>query len=261
MKGKITYILALLLVVASCSVKEDRRDCPCWLDYHFQECSRQAITVSAWNDGQIFTEPVDIRDYPEFYERTVPKGYVTTTVHSGRTRMAVRRDSLVIAQGYDCDSIFTHHNLVDCRYEFAHDTVRLHKQYSTVHLKMEKDTPGPYPFRLVVRGNVCGLNYLTNEPLLGVFRLPLVEKSDCYYEFRIPRQADDSLVMDIYRGDELIETLEFGRTIAEYMAKEGTFNWNSLDLGDIYIGVDYARTRVTVQIEPWDSEEIPEIVI
>lgn len=261
MKRRITYILAAVTAVVSCSVKEDRVDCPCWLDYHLQECSREAITVSAWNEGQIFIEPIDIRDYAEFYERTVPKGMVTTAVFSGKTRMAVRRDSLVIARGFECDSIWAHHNLVDCNWEFAHDTVRLHKQYSTVHLKMDNDKDEPYPFRLVVRSNICGLDFKTNEPLYGAFEVELKEWKNNNYEFRIPRQADDSMTMDIYRGEELLNTLPFGKTIAEAMREENSFTWNSLDLGDIYIGVDYARTRVTVSVEPWDSEEIPEIVI
>ena len=42
---------AFLLALTACSVKEDRQECPCWLDVDVTGCGKIArnVTVSAWN--------------------------------------------------------------------------------------------------------------------------------------------------------------------------------------------------------------------
>lgn len=255
-------LMAGLLVLTSC-IKEDRTDCPCWLDIFVGRCEPIArnITVSAFSPGRIFAERIDVRDYPEYYEHTVEKGTVTVGVFAGRTRQDVQGDTLLIRMGCECDSIFTHNSVVDCRYEFARDTVVLHKQFSTVFLKMENPEGGSYPFRLVIRGPVSGIRYTDNEPVRGVFEHEIEEHSDSEYRFRIPRQTDDSITMDVYDGNTLIQTLPLGESIARAMREDGAFTWSSLDLGDIYIGVDYARTSVTVRVNAWEKGDEYHVII
>ena len=77
---------ALALAMASCSVKEDRTPCPCWLGIHITpslEHSRD-LTVSAWDQDRIFAQTVSVADYPDEYEHTVPKGHVTVSAYCGR---------------------------------------------------------------------------------------------------------------------------------------------------------------------------------
>ena len=77
---------ALALAMASCSVKEDRTPCPCWLGIHITpslEHSRD-LTVSAWDQDRIFSRTVAVADYPNSYEQTVPKGHVTVAAYCGR---------------------------------------------------------------------------------------------------------------------------------------------------------------------------------
>jgi|GEM_PF-1441914 len=254
----LTLALSLLLSVA-CSVKEDRTDCPCWLDYHFHVYPRNLIHLSAWNGEQLFMEEINLSDYPKYYERTLSRGMVTTAAFVGKSRMSIRQDSLIIPRGFDCDSLLTYHNLVDCRGDSAQDTVKLHKQYSTIYLKMTNDEPGPYPFRLVVRSNVCGLRYTTDEPLDGEFEIELQETFEYNsYEFRIPRQKDGSMAMDVYRGEEQIGSINLGSAILEMMSSSEAFNWDSPDLGDIYLNVDLAKSKISVQVEPWNNLDISE---
>lgn len=255
-------MLAALLCL-SC-VKENRVDCPCWLDIFVGECEPIArnVTVSAHNNGRIFSEEIDVRDYPDFYEHTVGKGLVNVAAYAGRIYQVEHYDTLQIRRGYQCDSIFSHHNTVECFYEFAYDTLRLHKQFSTVFLKMDNPEGGPYPFRLVVKGNVNGIRFTDNEPTLGPFEYELQEYKDNEFRFRIPRQLDNSLIMEVYdKNDILLETLPFGEAIAAHMKDDGSFTWKSLDLGDIYIGVDYSRAIVSVVVNAWTPGDSFQIII
>lgn len=259
-----TYIAGLLFLTALTGcIKEDRVDCPCWLDIFVSECESisRDVTISAYNHGRIFTEKIDVRDYPQFYEHTVGKGLVNVTAYAGRVYQTEHEDTLQIRRGYQCDSLFTRHADVECYYEFAYDTLRLHKQFSTVFLKMENPAGGKYPFRLVVKGNVNGIRLTDSEPTLGIFEHELTEREDGTFRFRIPRQIDNSLVMEVYEDDVLIETLPFGEAIAQHMKDDGSFTWHSLDLGDIYIGVDYARTIVSVAVNAWTQGDSFQVII
>lgn len=263
MRKTIIAVAAVAALLSSC-IKENRSDCPCWLDIHVRECDPIArdLTIAAYNNGRIFSETIDIQDYPDYYEHTVRKGTVEVTAYAGRVYQTEHMDTLRIRRGYQCDSIFSHHSTVECYYEFAHDTVRLHKQFSTVFLKMENPDGGRYPFRLVVKGNVNGIRVSDSEPVLGVFEHELQERGEGEFRFRIPRQIDDSLVMEVYDGDGvLVETLPFGEEIARHMKDEGSFTWRSLDLGDIYIGVDYSRTIASVLVNAWTPGDSFQVII
>ena len=88
---------ALTLVVASCSVKEDRTPCPCWLGIHISpslDYSRD-LTVSAWNEDRIFSQTVSVADYPDEYEQTVPKGHVTVSAYCGRKVSTEERGRII----------------------------------------------------------------------------------------------------------------------------------------------------------------------
>ena len=84
-KTKTLIILAALLSLAACSIKEDRTPCPCWLSINFTRVSQKNVNVAAWGEDELFSERIAVKDYQETesYEKTVPKGYVYTSVVSG----------------------------------------------------------------------------------------------------------------------------------------------------------------------------------
>jgi hypothetical protein len=69
--NRIYLITAMLtaFVLSSCSVKEDRTPCPCWLCLDITPAKEYSkdVTLSAWNEGRIFSQTVSIADYPSSY--------------------------------------------------------------------------------------------------------------------------------------------------------------------------------------------------
>ena len=258
----IAIVPAAATLLCACSVKEDRTDCPCWLDIIVSGCAPtgREVTVGAFgSDGAaMFSERIDIADYPDCYEREVRKGYVTTAVHTTLRRMGARRDSLLIPRGFDCDSLYIHNNIVDCRWEYARDTAVMHKNFSTVHMRMENPSGGSYPYTLTVRGDVCGIRSTDCTPLMGAFEHVPEEVTECSYVFRLPRQADDSLVLELRDGDG---TLAGEIPIGEYIALIEDFSWSALDLKDIWIGVDYARSSLYISVNDWEVGQVFDLVI
>ena len=250
---------ALALAMASCSVKEDRTPCPCWLGIHITpslEHSRD-LTVSAWDQDRIFSRTVAVADYPDSYEQTVPKGHVTVAAYCGRRTAVEEGGRIIIPHGCESDPVWAHLSLVDCTGEFARDTVQMCKQWATVHLKIENSSDEEYPYTLAVESDVCGFDIRDLSPVVGAFRYPLTLDSQESCSFRLPRQRDDSrAIITVSSGQERLDDLPLHQWI------EATgYSWHDRNLKDIYIGVDYVRAEVTIVIQGWAEGESYEITL
>lgn len=243
---------AALMSAAACSVKEDRFPCPCWLSIDFGSCSARTVSVAAWNDTHIFSERIAVKDYSEdnIYEKTVPKGYVSTSVIAGERDMERAGTRLSIPLGHDADSIWAHAASVECLGEFARDTAFLHKQFARVFMKVEVPLSGQYPYSFTVTSDVCGMDMRDLMPVEGAFKVELVldEQNTCM--FCLPRQKEDGgdLKLLIQERGQVIETIP----LAAWISSMG-YSWVQKDLEDIYIGVDYAKAEVSISVNGWDD--------
>lgn len=256
---KAILITLAAAALASCSVKEDRTPCPCWLNVDLDGCLEYStdVTVAAWNDRNIYMENVSAADYADGYEKPVPKGHVTSTVFCGLIRSTHSAGRITIPYGEQADPLRAHRNLVECTGEFARDTAVMNKQYATVYLKIEETTEEEYPFGLEVESDVNGIEISSLRPTDGAFRYPLTLSSDRTCQVRLPRQKDDSRpVIVVY--DKGIETDRL--PLWEWILKTG-YSWRDRDLKDIYIGVDYVRAEVSVAIQGWEPGESIDIIL
>ena len=132
-------LVAALIGAASCSIKEDRTPCPCWLSIDLSRCSQNSVTVAAWAEPELFSARDAVQDYkdPDSYEKTVPKGYVNTSVVTGEREMRRSGARLIIPLGHDAASIYAHAGAIECFGEFAKDTAMLHKQFARVFVNVE----------------------------------------------------------------------------------------------------------------------------
>ena len=242
-------VTVLLAGVLSCSVKEPRQECPCWLDVDVSRCRTVArnVTVTTWNPALLFSEGIDVEDYPDCYERTVPKGFVTVSVHAGRKNQELSGESLVIPDGKPCDSLWVHRGLVDCNGEFAFDTAVLHKQFATVYMTIENlSQDDEYPYSLILHSDYDGLRLSDCTPHAGKWTLPLGRNPDGTFSFRVPRQGGGSLRIDLLLDGEKVDSYPIG----EHIARAG-YSWLSEDLEDIRIGMDYGRSEIHISVESW----------
>ena len=252
-KTKTLIIMAAALILAaSCSIKEDRSPCPCWLSIDFSRCTQNSVTVAAWGEEEIFSERVAVQDYQEseIYEKTVPKGYVNTSVITGEREMKRSGARLIIPQGHDADSIYAHAGTIECFGEFAKDTAELHKQFARVFMSVEIPQGHEYPYTFRACSDVCGMDMRDLSPVEGEFKIDLKLDEDNICMFCLPRQRENGgdLKLLIYEDEEVIETIP----LADWINKMG-YNWLKKDLEDIYIGVDYAKAEVSISIRGWDD--------
>lgn len=256
-------IAAFALLVESCSVKESRWPCPCYLVFEPQESAlpqkQGCFLLSVYDDGASAREELrcDILWSSILSDDSsvkVSKGDKLISILDGLQGGTISEDNFLIAEGCQCDSIYACCSRVQCHGELAYVPVYSHKQFATVFLKMENGEQPYYPYSLAVVGSVDGFNLLSLEPHSGNFRYtcdPYLGENE--FRFRIPRQADASMALELWdksaeQPDAPLESIPLGGYILE-----SGYDWQADSLPDIYLGVDYARAELTININDWET--------
>jgi hypothetical protein len=85
-----------------------------------------------------------------------------------------------------------------------------------------------------------------------------VEVEDNIYNVTVPRQKDDSLVLEVYHKDD--GSLLTRQPLGEIIRKKG-YDWTVPDLPDIGIGIDMSEAGFLVEVEAWKLSETVTIIL
>ena len=225
----ITGLMALL----SCSVKEDRGDCPCWLTIR---ASYPNEVVSAWYGLQPIFEDLNGQQV----DRQVPRGIVDVVASRGK---------FIAQEGHQMNELFASLTQVDTQCEEAEVIPYLHKQFARVSLEFEGTEEGRVERILQVQGNIKGADKHTLQPLEGTFRCTPDEVQEGGYEVRVPRQKDDSLTLLQYDLDgKELDPIPLG-----YLIKKAGFDWTQESLGDVAILANMPEMRFQITVMDWEG--------
>ena len=252
-------MLTVAISAISCSIKEDRTPCPCWLDIDITSCAKHTneVTLAGYNGSRLFSETVAVADYPNTYEAVVTKGMVTCTAFIGLKESRIEGSMILIPEGSESDQIRAHSALVDCTGESAMDKVELYRQYATVHLSMKGEDAGVNPYDLRIIGDVCGIDITSLSPVAGAFQFSPKKDSDGTWIFRLPRQNEDTRIRaELLLDGSVVDLLP----LHEWIRQTG-YSWIERDLKEIYIGVDFGQCSVSVTIQGWNEGESIDIRI
>lgn len=260
MKMKLSEVMTCILcmsVFAGCSIKEDRSVCPCRLVLDFSDVDtltvRAADLMVSSSDGLIFKDSVDFAAVGKEYVADVPHGELMVNVWSGAEGFHDEDEGIVIPFGYGCPPVFMHSSSVDAVGEICREKVVMHKNHC--RLSVEVKGRDDVPYSLTVRGNVCG--YMTDgSPAEGAFSCVAYPDGGGKVTVSLPRQLDNSLLLDIDDGSGIMKTFALG----EYIAASG-YDWTAPDLEDLSIVVDYFATVLTIHVRWWDKEYEFDIVL
>lgn len=248
--------VAILPFIVCCSVKEDRDGCPCWLQIDLSTCSHYAESVSlkGWTDsGSVFGVQVVKEDFAPDHEEEVPRAMIHYSASSGLDSNMHSGLSVVIPEGSQSDRIYAYRADVPAFGETAYDKVSLHKQYAAVAVRID-DNHNDYS--VAVRSLWNGLRLDDLSPVAGRFIFVPEKTEDRVWYFRLPRQGDDTLVMDITGPDGYTYPLDLGGLI-----RETGYDWNAVDLDDIMLGVDYVTGDISIEVIPWQEGLIYDEII
>lgn len=253
MSEKISHVLVaclcftmLQMLVAGCSVKEDRSLCPCRLMLDFSSLDTslfKSIDVRAESSaGLLFFDTVSAMDFSSEYVRNVPKGFLRVSVWSGMDG----EDALQIPYGVECPPLYMGVFDVDASGETCMQKVVLHKNHCRLTVRMEGRDDVPYS--LTFRGKVSGYGFdgsLSGEGFCSV----AYPDQEGHLHTVLPRQADSSLMMDLDDGYGFFKTFALG----EYMEQSG-YDWAAESLSDAEVVLDYYVTHIKISVLGWDEE-------
>lgn len=242
-------IMTAMMMMSACSVKEDRGPCPCFLELDINAAdgapSGSADILIFSEDGFMLRDTLDFWKDEGLYSVSVPRGGLHVRVWSGGGRY-VSENGLHIPSGQGCPRIFMHDSDVLAEGEYVREEVYMRKNHCVLTLVCEGE--GGSFSDMVLKGNVAGYDEF-GEPLPGYFEFALDEESEAGYEAVLPRQTDDSLMLDLEdsKGNQI--SFSLGR----YIAASG-YDWSAPDLDDVTVTLDYALTEIRLNIDGWESE-------
>jgi len=242
--------LALFAATLSCTVKEDRGPCPCYLQVTFTDPEASGpVELMGWNGSMLFRDRVRIEDCRPHWARPVEKGTLVLSACKGTGYVVPELHRAAIPVNCQADSLYAYHGMVDATGETACAEVSLRKQFATVFLDIRKPAEVVRTCRFLVEGNTAGFDLLDFAPVPGLFHYqPEPADGEEIVTFRIPRQADDALQVTIRPGDGPAARFPLG----EYIRQLG-YSWKSEELQDIYVAVDLARGLVELRVADWEQ--------
>ena len=286
--------MAGILLLSSCSVKEDRSGCPCWMtvdlskvaESRWKSPERQSSTeyqmvTKSLESRQHIAESVVLRlrgnsdedevDYAFKMTETVntevgaleyevPRGSVGVSVIGMPDRVGhdgiagYDGDEIRIPVGEQMDSLYGFFRMFYTRCESVLCDVELHKEFCTVSFTLGDDGYIS-PYDLEVWGNVAGVSPWDLMPLEGDFRFA-PSQEDGVYRVRVPRQVDNSLELVMLEDSEIVDRLPLG----EYITRSG-YDWTAEDLADVSVVLDLEKQQVMITVSGWDGVVVMDIVI
>ncbi len=272
-------ILQLLITCPGCSVKENRDSCPCRLELEFSgedalRCRGGVILtllgISGAAGGYAFRDTVmdETAENKVVWSADVPKGkMIVNSVWPDDIRLeqAIQAGQMVsIPAGKDCPMLWFCSKEISLEREAVRQSMTLAKNYCHLVLRVEDTSGEPFPFRMEVRGNVCGYN-LDGTLQSGKFvaEVKYAGEDEALHGsgavegyINLPRQKDNSLCLDIISEDDKVRTFALGNYI-----EDSGYDWSSENLKDITMTIDYARTSIGFHIGAWEKYEHFEVVI
>ena len=213
-KAIVLLFAAGLLAANGCTVKEDRKPCPCYLDVDYRELLSSGLFAGepGMVDVAVFLPELSARtthplaSCPEMEEKTVSRDTARVVALVGNRlpdSFPDRTTQIRYEAGNQMDSLYVHTAEVDCSGEESTCVLRPLKQFSTLTFTDEEDGAILRSYNLVVRGTTCGLDAADLSALDGPY-LYTVQERDRYgrISVRIPRQKESSLILDFYDKED-----------------------------------------------------------
>lgn len=255
-------LLTLTLTLASCSVKEDRSECPCWLTVDVSKIDADFCSIlntRCFTDlEEQFSDTINVRVFQDStYERTVKRGVVDLTFWKGHESALKANDVIgAVSLGNEADSLYAGRFENDfSRKEITSAKASLHKQFATIGIDFRGYVQA-LKAKVVVESNYNGLDIKHFTPASGSYRRQLSragESGDDAYLFnsRLLRQGEDTkLYLKFYGTGNTKDNPSWTADLGA-MLREIGYDWTKEDLEDIRFIID--GYNVGVQVEDWDE--------
>ena len=245
---------AILLGCTSCSVKEDRSVCPCFLTVDLSTVlDAESTSPSLWNKGldlllisggnPFVHDRISYEEALYKYEYLVPRTDNGVIGILGADNGVIDGDRMLLPEGSQSDALYVSSEMVPCQGETAFSSLKMFKQFSKVEITGLQS----FDFVKEVSAGSSGLDLMTRSALPGRFRYILECDEDGVCTFLLPRQADDRVIILLYGKDGKLDN---SIPLGQYLSASG-FDWNAENLADVSVNVDRTMAFINITIGGW----------
>ena len=252
MKARVLTALVLLTGCRSL-VLEDRSSCPALVYFEMVNgCpveAREKVDVSVWDCSSLEELAGDSPRLAEmcgkdYYLSIQKRREIAACGISGLQGGILKGTKLELPLGSEGDPIFRFCLKEALIGESVKVPVRMTREHSRITVHFRSDD-GEFPHKVRVRGNTCGLDIVSGEPLPGNFSFFPQQTSPGVFFFTVPRQADLSLTVELLSEDG--SQHEDDIVLWDALCTIEGFSWSMESLPDLTVEIDYVNASVTAQ--------------
>lgn len=269
------------LALLSCSVKENRTECPVMVTLDVMNGNDIGLTGMLHLQG--WREDVCVFDRFLDFGTFVREGLTLSTVYHGEMSFsgllgwgddnsADESGLLLIPLGEECPRAFGFYEegvLVD---DLNHFDFVMQQLYANMYIKVHRKADAGYSFRPVVHSTTDGFYFPSFKSHAGSFQFLARSNQDGNYEARVPRNvaftkssSEPCLGLEFECLDASDNTWfpMLDIDIEQYL-NERNYDWGAAVLSDIVIDVtlaDEVISRVTLTVDGWTVVIIDDYVI
>lgn len=247
MKKWFFYALPVALSMLSCSVKENRMECPCLLDITLAGGTDSKTVVGVWRGSLVNSCSIGSYSRSKRYGMDIPRGHFTMSACSGLRHKLPRDGNLMLEKGEEMDELYAGISQLEAFADTVYGSVSMHRQFAFVNVRVLCLSVEQMPQDIIMKGCTGGLDLRTLAPLRGEYEVTLHPIFGEFCRASVPRQLDNSLKMAIDGVGEI--------PIGEYIADSG-YDWTAEDLADIELVIDFVECKVTLRVAGWNEGRI-----
>lgn len=256
MKGRFytgPFLVALVLSLCGCSVKEDRTLAPTDFRLDAREYIPKAgeIGVSLYRKADGAETNTAVADHQKMAEpfrvEKVMKGdYLWAVWDRGS---GVRPDGAVLVYPETVDRmIWASGGFVSAMLERTDVTARPHRQCSTLHVRVNSPKMSIAGREMTLVSTARGLDLRSMEAVSGRKETKVTVGPDHCFTVMLPRQCDYLQVLTMTADGGYDIDLDLGGALYD-----AGFSWFEDDLSDVDVTVDLRSLEVRVDVKPWIS--------
>ena len=269
--GLIFSLLVALTLFCSCSVKEDRFQCPLFMffseDVNGVGARGEALVHVYENGSQVPTKEVPVTVNmlsAEDYGIMIRKGETVAAVLVERSASEVSGARVVYPEGKAVDELYALCEAFVTGPQDEEYQVKavLGRQVTPVDLTLSHSGTGEYPFVMVIRSGWNGFDERTLEPLRGTYHSVLATDAVAgHYAFCVPRQGMPlDLHLEFWEGNpdsDRTARMVYSYDLGAFMV-QGGYDWTEAHLKEFRMSLDYANGRFTIAVNDWRDQFVIE---
>lgn len=250
---RIVFLLfALCFGLSGCSIKSDRSDCPGLL----------YIEISGGDEKRMYAELSDGEDHRTMHITKGSSGVAVAAFeveknekYEARILSGVSTEwDGIIKLGAQMPPLYAYHSSVACGSEVKELKVSLEKQFARLHVEVIG-----LDCKVRVRGNVTGVDVKSLSPIPGLFCAEVLPTMDMkegglYFTIDIPRQIDDSLMLELMGSDNDLSPVYVYR-LGDELKNMGV-DWGIPSLEDVHVRIEYIDNKFELEVRNWEIIEL-----